>query len=62
MATQSGMLWGVPVEFAGREKLDDSPVTDMEEFGTYPVPAGAWSDDTSMSLCALDVLLFRFEQ
>jgi len=28
----------------------------MEEFGTYPVPKGAWSDDTSMSLCALEVL------
>lgn len=36
--------------------MGKAPVTDMEGYGTYPVPAGAWSDDTSMSLCTLDVL------
>ncbi len=51
-----GDALGVPVEFASRAELDDEPVTDMTGFGTYPVPAGSWSDDTSMSLCALDVL------
>ncbi len=47
---------GVPVEFFNRSRLIASPVTDMMGYGTYPVPAGTWSDDTSMSLCALDVL------
>lgn len=47
---------GVPVEFASREELDKAPVTDIEGFGTYPYDAGAWSDDTSMGLCALDSL------
>lgn len=47
---------GVPVEFCSREEIAKNPVTDMRGFGTYPVPAGAWSDDTSMSLCALDSL------
>ena len=47
---------GVPVEFALRAELDEAPVTDMEGFGTYPYDAGAWSDDTSMGLCALDSL------
>ena len=51
-----GDALGVPVEFASREELDNAPVTNMEGYGTYPVPAGAWSDDTSMSLCTLDVL------
>ncbi len=51
-----GDALGVPVEFASREELDKAPVTDMEGYGTYSVPAGAWSDDTSMSLCMLDVL------
>lgn len=51
-----GDALGVPVEFASRKELDNAPVTGMEGYGTYPVPAGAWSDDTSMSLCALDVL------
>lgn len=51
-----GDALGVPVEFADRKELDESPVTDMQGFGTYPVPAGSWSDDTSMTLCALESL------
>lgn len=51
-----GDALGVPVEFCSREELDESPVTDMMGFGSYPVPAGAWSDDTSMTLAALDSL------
>jgi ADP-ribosylglycohydrolase len=48
-----GDALGVPVEFNSRERLEKSPVVDMRGFGTYNVPAGTWSDDTSMSLCAL---------
>ena len=51
-----GDALGVPVEFAKRSELDESPVTDMSGYGTYPVPAGAWSDDTSMSIAALDCI------
>lgn len=47
---------GVPVEFCSRQELDGNPVKEMIGFGTYPYPKGTWSDDTSMSLCALDVL------
>ncbi len=45
---------GVPAEFASRAELDAAPVTDMEGYGTYNMPAGSWSDDTTMTLCALD--------
>lgn len=51
-----GDALGVPVEFCTREELDSDPVTDMRGFGTYPYPEGCWSDDTSMSLAALDSL------
>ena len=51
-----GDALGVPVEFCDREELDRDPITDMKGFGTYPYPAGCWSDDTSMSLAALDSL------
>lgn len=51
-----GDALGVPVEFCGRKELDSNPVTDMKGFGTYSYPAGCWSDDTSMSLAALDSL------
>lgn len=47
---------GVPVEFKTRAFLDKNPVTEMMGHGTYPEPAGSWSDDTSMTLCALDSL------
>jgi len=36
-----GDALGVPVEFCGRDELNESPVTDMMGFGSYPVPAGA---------------------
>ena len=51
-----GDALGVPVEFASRKELDNAPLLEMEGYGTYPMPAGSWSDDTSMSLCTLDVL------
>ena len=51
-----GDALGVPVEFCERAELASQPITDMVGYGTYPVPAGAWSDDTSMSLAALDSL------
>ncbi len=47
---------GVPVEFCQRTELVESPVIGMRGYGTFDVPAGTWSDDTSMSLCALEVL------
>lgn len=48
-----GDALGVPVEFKTREYIAKDPVTSMRGYGSYAVPAGAWSDDTSMSLCAL---------
>ena len=45
-----GDALGVPVEFRGREELLADPVHEMRGFGSHPVPAGAWSDDTSMTL------------
>ena len=47
---------GVPVEFDDRAKLKQAPVTDMEGYGTYNMPEGCWSDDTSMAIAALDSL------
>lgn len=51
-----GDALGVPVEFCERDELKNNPVVDMRGYGTYPVPAGSWSDDTSMSIAALDSL------
>lgn len=51
-----GDALGVPVEFSVREKLTLHPVTEMMGYGNFDVPAGSWSDDTSMSVAALDSL------
>ena len=47
---------GGPVQFQEREMRDRYPVTDMMPFEGARFPKGTWSDDTSMSLCALDAL------
>lgn len=51
-----GDALGVPVEFSSRTEMDNSPVFDMKGGGTYNMPKGTWSDDTSMSLATLDSL------
>ena len=51
-----GDALGVPVEFQMRHYLKDNPITDMIGWGTYGVPPGTYSDDTSMSLCLIEAL------
>ncbi len=51
-----GDALGVPVEFMSREEIRRNPVTDMIGYGTYNLPPGTWSDDTSLSLCLADAL------
>lgn len=46
-----GDALGVPVEFKTRDELKENPVTDMCGYGTFNLPKGSWSDDTSMMLC-----------
>ena len=60
-----GALWGglvgdalgVPVEFRSRQEVQANPVTGMRAFGTHGQPAGTWSDDSSLSLCATESLV-----
>ena len=51
-----GDALGLPVQFNKREKLKQKPVIDMIGNGTYNLPAGTWSDDSSMTLCLMDSL------
>lgn len=51
-----GDALGVPAEFQSRSELQSDPVDDMYGGGAHGMPAGAWSDDTSMALCALKPL------
>ena len=47
---------GVPVEFSDRSARRRDPVTGYRGYGAHDVPAGTWSDDTSMALATLDSL------
>ena len=49
-----GDAMGVPLEFTKREDLLKQPVTKMIGNGTYNLPAGTWSDDTSMMIATID--------
>ena len=49
-----GDAMGVPLEFTPREELLKKPVTKMIGNGTYNLPAGTWSDDTSMMIATID--------
>ena len=52
-----GDALGCPVQFMSREEIADrpqGPVTGMEGYGTYDMPEGTWTDDSSMALAALD--------
>ena len=57
LATATADALGVPVEFEPREELQENPVTDMQEFGTYDQPKGTWSDDTSLMLCLAESIV-----
>lgn len=52
-----GDALGVPVEFKLRSVLDNSPVRELLGYGTYNVPPGTWSEDSSLLLCTLYSLL-----
>ncbi len=48
---------GVPVEFHSRKMLKANPVTTMMGYGTYNMPKGCWSDDTSLTLATIDGII-----
>ena len=50
----TGDALGLPVQFKSREELKENPVTEMIGYGTFHMPKGAWSDDSSMTLATLD--------
>ncbi|WP_414053019.1 ADP-ribosylglycohydrolase family protein [Macrococcus animalis] len=46
-----GDALGVPVEFKARGTFE---VSDMIGYGTYNLPPGTWSDDSSLLLCTME--------
>ena len=52
-----GDALGVPVEFYSRNELEEEPVVDMREYGTYGQPKGTWSDDSSMTIATMTSII-----
>lgn len=54
MGVVIGDALGCPVQFMEREELKERGlVTQMEGHGTYDMPAGTWTDDSSLTLATL---------
>ena len=56
-----GDALGVPVEFKSRELISENPVEDMMGFGTYNLPPGTFSDDSSLTFCLAEALSEGFD-
>ncbi len=56
-----GDALGVSVEFKSRQTIRKSPVTDMIGYGTYNLPAGTWSGDSSLTFCLAEALTQEFD-
>lgn len=51
-----GDALGVPYEFKSREIVAKNPATDITGYGTYKIPAGTFSDDSSLTFCLAEAL------
>lgn len=56
-----GDALGVPVEFNNRESIAKKPVTNMIGYGTYNLPPGTWSDDSSLTFCLAEAMTQEFD-
>ena len=57
MGVVIGDALGMPVQFWSREEIEEEPVISMRGYGTYNMPPGTWSDDSSMAIATLDSIL-----
>ncbi len=54
MGVVVGDALGCPVQFESRAEVARHPVTGMRGFGTFNLPAGSWTDDSSLTLALLE--------
>ena len=50
MGVVAGDALGCPVQFETREEVARHPVEGMRGYGTFNLPAGSWTDDSSLTL------------
>ncbi|MBQ8953406.1 MAG: ADP-ribosylglycohydrolase family protein [Clostridia bacterium] len=54
MGVVTGDALGCPVQFEDRQSVAAHPVTGMRGGGTFNLPAGSWTDDSSLTLALLE--------
>ncbi len=54
MGVITGDALGCPVQFMSREEVAKKPVTGMRGYGTFDLPEGSWTDDSSLTLALLE--------
>ena len=54
MGVVVGDALGCPVQFESRKEVARHPVTDMRGYGTFNLPAGSWTDDSSLTIALLE--------
>lgn len=52
-----GDALGTPVQFESRSEVMKHPIKDMRGYGTFNLPEGSWTDDSSLTLATLDALI-----
>lgn len=58
MGLVSGDALGCPVQFMSREDIRKRGlVTGIKGYGTYNMPEGTWTDDSSMALATMDSII-----
>ncbi len=56
-----GDALGVPYEFKSRDRMLEEPATGMTGHGTHNMPAGTFSDDSSLTFCLAEMLTGEFD-
>ena len=54
MGVVVGDALGCPVQFDSREEVARHPVTGMHGYGTFNLPEGSWTDDSSLTIALLE--------
>ena len=54
MGVVVGDALGCPVQFESREEVSWHPVKGMRGYGTFNLPEGSWTDDSSLTLALLE--------
>ena len=56
MGVVVGDALGCPVQFKSRKEVARYPITGMRGYGTFHLPEGSWTDDSSLTLATLESL------